>query len=494
VCIIGLDTRGPQRSLAAAEYADGGPREACGIVGVYAPGEEVARVAFFGLYALQHRGQESAGIASGDGDRIKVRTAMGLVGQAFQEEDLGGLEGYLAVGHTRYSTTGSNRLNNAQPILSRHAGIEIALAHNGNVINAVELKEELAGWGCTFSSSSDSEIIAHLLTHAPASSWEERVAYCMRRLQGAYSLVVMTPDALMGIRDPLGVRPLCIGRLNGGWVIASESCALDHIGAEYIREIGPGEAIMVDGSGLRTLYQREPDGSVAKCIFEHIYFARPDSILDGKLVYRNRMAMGAELAREFPVEADMVIGVPDSATAAAVGYSQESGIPFAEGLVKNRYVGRTFILPDQRLRDLGVRRKLNPLPELIAGKRVVVVDDSIVRGTTTPHVVSLLRKGGAREIHLRICAPPIMWACHFGVDLATRKELLAANNSVEEIRELTGADSLGYLSHEGLIRSVGLPRNNFCMACFTGDYPVPVQLEMDKLVLEVSEPAAEPIA
>ena len=362
------------------------------------------------------------------------------------------------------------------------------------MINAVELRQELAEWGCTFSSSSDSEIIAHLLTHAPASSWEERIAYCMRRLQGAYSLVVMTPDALMGIRDPLGVRPLCIGRLNGGWVIASESCALDHIGAEYIREISPGEAVMVDDRGLRTLYQREAEGSAAMCIFEHIYFARPDSILDGKLVYRNRMAMGAELAREFPVEADMVIGVPDSATAAAVGYSQESRILFAEGLVKNRYVGRTFILPDQRLRDLGVRRKLNPLPELIAGKRVVVVDDSIVRGTTTPHVVNLLRKGGAKEIHLRICAPPIMWPCHFGVDLATRKELLAANNSVEKIQELTGADSLGYLSHEGLVRAIGLPRSNFCMACFTGNYPVPVQLEMDKLVLEVTEPAAEPIA
>jgi len=454
----------------------------------------VARVAFFGLHALQHRGQESAGIASGDGDRIKVRTAMGLVGQAFQEEDLEGLEGHLAVGHTRYSTTGSNQLSNTQPILSRHAGLEIALAHNGNVINAVELKQELAEWGCTFSSTSDSEIVAHLLTNAPGTSWGERIAYCMRRLQGAYSLVVMTPDTLMGIRDPLGVRPLCIGRLNGGWVIASESCALDHIGAEYVREISPGEAVVVDDQGLRTLYQREPDGTVAKCIFEHIYFSRPDSILDGKLVYLNRMAMGAELAKEFPVDADMVVGVPDSATAAAVGYSQQSGIPFGEGLIKNRYVGRTFILPDQRLRDLGVRRKLNPLPELIAGKRIVVVDDSIVRGTTTPHVVSLLRKGGAKEIHLRICAPPIKWPCHFGIDLATRKELLAANNSLEEIREFTGADSLGYLSYDGLLRAVGLPRSNFCMACFTGNYPVPVQLEMDKLVLEVSEPAAEPIA
>ena len=417
---------------------------------------------------------------------------MGLVGQAFQEEDLGDLDGHLAVGHTRYSTTGSNRLNNAQPVLSRRNGVSIALAHNGNVINAVQLKRELAEWGCTFSSTSDSEIIAHLLTYAPASSWEERIAYCMRRLEGAYSLVVITPDSLMGIRDPLGVRPLCIGRLDGGWVIASESCALDHIGAEYVREVEPGEAVVVDDRGLRTLHQRESPGPYAKCVFEQIYFARPDSILDDELVYSNRMAMGAELAREYPVDADVVIGVPDSATAAAVGFSQESGIPFGEGLIKNRYVGRTFILPDQRLRDLGVRRKLNPLPKLIEGKRVIVVDDSIVRGTTTPHVVSLLRRGGAAEIHLRICAPPIMWPCHFGVDLATRRELLAANNSVEEIRQLTGADSLGYLSLEGLIRAIGLPKSNFCMACFTGDYPVPVQLEMDKLVLEVSEPAGEP--
>ena len=463
------------------------------MVGVYAPGEDVARVVFFGLYALQHRGQECAGIATSDGSEITVRTAMGLVGQAFQEEDLTSLRGHLAVGHTRYSTTGSNNIYNAQPILSKGRDVEIALAHNGNVINAVDLRAELTDWGCTFSSSSDSEIVANLMANAPASSWEERIAYCMRRLEGAYSLVVMTTDALFGIRDPLGVRPLCIGKLDGGWVIASESCALDHIGADYVREVEPGEAVMVDAEGLKTVYQRERSNGSASCIFEHIYFARPDSILDGKLVYRSRMTMGAELAKEHPVEADVVIGVPDSATAGAVGYSQESGIPFGEGLVKNRYVGRTFILPDQRLRELGVRRKLNPLPELIAGKRIVVVDDSIVRGTTTPHVVSLLRRGGAKEIHLRICAPPIMWPCHFGVDLATRKELLAANMTVEEIREYVGADSLGYLSHEGLVKSVGLARDNFCMACFTGNYPVPVQLEMDKLVMESDRTLESPL-
>ena len=464
---------------------DGDLHEACGVVGVYSRRENVARVAFFGLYALQHRGQESAGIATGDGERIRVQTVMGLVGQAFQEEDLTLLPGHIAVGHTRYSTTGSNTLSNAQPICSKNSQVELALAHNGNVINAVELKQELSDWGVSFTSSGDSEIIAHLMSHAPAASWKERIAYCMRRLEGAYSLVVMTKDELLGMRDPLGVRPLCIGKLDGGWVIASESCALDHIGAEFVREVEPGEAVLVDDDGLRTIYQREPDERQAGCVFEHIYFSRPDSVLNGKLVYSTRMAMGAELAREHPVDADMVIGIPDSATAAAVGYSQESDIPYGEGLVKNRYVGRTFILPDQRLRDLGVRRKLNPLPELIGGKRIVVVDDSIVRGTTTPHVVGLLRKGGAKEIHLRVCAPPIMWPCHFGIDLATRKELIAANMTVEEIREFVGADTLGYLSHEGLLRAVGLGKENFCMGCFTGRYPIPVQLEMDKLVLEV---------
>jgi amidophosphoribosyltransferase len=460
-------------------------QEACGVVGVYSPGEDVARVAFFGLYALQHRGQESAGIAAGDGERIRLHTAMGLVAQTLEEDDLARLPGHVAVGHTRYSTTGSSNIRNAQPILSRGPTVELALAHNGNVVNAAELREEVAEWGVTFSSTSDSEIIAHLMSNAPAGTWEERVAYCMRRVRGAYSLTVMTKDSLLGIRDPLGVRPLCIGKLDGGWVIASETCALDHLGATFLREVEPGEAVMVDGDGLRTIYQREPERSPAPCVFEHIYFARPDSILGGKLVYSTRLAMGAELVREHPVEADMVIGIPDSATAAAVGYSQESGIPYGEGLVKNRYVGRTFISPDQRLRDLGVRTKLNPLPEIIEGRRLVVVDDSIVRGTTTPLVVGLLRKGGAREIHLRICAPPIMYPCHLGVDFPTRRELLASNKSVEEICSFLGADSLGYLSHEGLLRAIGVSRDSVCMGCFTGNHPIPIQLEMDKLALEV---------
>ena len=461
------------------------PREECGVIGVYLNEQDAVRPTFFGLYALQHRGQESAGIAVSDGAKIKVQTAMGLVGQAFEEEDLVRLTGSLALGHTRYSTTGSSQLRNAQPIISKGPEVELALAHNGNVINAVELKDELTGWGCTFSSSGDSEIIAHLLSNAPATSWKDRIAYCMGRLQGAYSLVLMTKDSLLGVRDPLGVRPLCIGKLNGGWVLASESCALNHIGAEYVREVAPGEAVYIDGKGLQSIYTKDLEGRHATCMFEYIYFARPDSLLNEKLVYSTRMAMGAELAKEHPVDADMVISVPDSATAAAVGYSQESGIPFGEGLVKNRYVGRTFIQPDQRLRSLGVQRKLNILPDLIKGKRIIVVDDSIVRGTTTPHVVGLLRKGGAKEIHLRICAPPIKWPCYFGVDMATRRELIAANMTLDGIREYVGSDTLGYLSQEGLLRAVGTKRSEVCMACFTGEYPIPVQLEMDKLALEI---------
>ncbi len=489
------DTSGHPNTAAFPPNEDGhigdAPREACGIVGVYSPGEDVARYAFFGLYALQHRGQESAGIAASDGGVIRSKVSMGLVGQAFQEDDLSNLPGHIAIGHTRYSTTGRSAIDNAQPICSVSESVNLALAHNGNVINAAELKAELARWGCTFSGTNDSEIIAHLIANAPALNWEERIAYCMRRLQGAYSLAVMTPTELLGIRDPLGVRPLCIGKLNNGWVLASESCALDHIGASFVRDVEPGEAVMIDAYGLRTVYRRTDNGNsnggleAAGCVFEYIYFARPDSVIGSRLVHSARKAMGAELAREYPVDADMVIGVPDSATIAAVGYSQASSIPYAEALVKNRYVGRTFIQPDQQLRDLGVRLKLNVLPEIIRGRRVVVVDDSIVRGTTTPHVVNLLRRGGAQEIHLRICAPPIMSTCHFGVDMATRPELIAANMSVEAICSYVGADSLGYLSHDALVRAVGLPRNSMCMACFTGKYPIPVQLEMmDKLGLE----------
>ena len=461
------------------------PREACGIVGAYLPGEEAARTTYFGLHALQHRGQESAGIATGDGAGIKCRTAMGLITQAFDEEDLALLPGHLGIGHTRYSTTGSSNIENSQPIFSRGSGVEIALAHNGNIVNARQIRSELESWGAEFTSTSDSEIIAHLLTHAPPATLEERIVYAMGRLEGAYSLTVMTKDTVYGIRDPMGVRPLCIGKLNGGWVIASETCALDQIDAEYVRNVHPGEVVAIDANGLRTVSRRISDHVRAPCIFEHIYMARADSVVEGRLVYNSRKAMGEQLATEHPVEADMIIGVPDTGIPAAVGYAEESGIPYEEGLFKNRYVVRTFIMPDQRLRDMGARMKYNPLLENIRHKRLVVVDDSIVRGTTQAQIVTMLKRGGASEVHLRIAAPPIKYPCHLGVDFPTRAELLASNREIDEIAEFVGADSLGYLSKEGLLRAVGTTENRNCMACFTGNQPIPVQLEMDKLALEI---------
>ena len=461
------------------------PREECGVVGVYAPQGDASRIAFFGLFALQHRGQESAGIAASDGRSLRTHSDMGLIAQVFREEELQPLSGIMAIGHTRYSTLGSSKASNAQPFLVKGVHGELALGHNGNVVNAPQLKWELKEqWSCDFTSTTDSEVMAYLLANAPGTTWEERISHCMRTLQGAFSAVALAPDTLMGIRDPLGVRPLCLGKLGEGWVIASESCALDHLGATFLRELEPGETVLIDRNGPRSFIWPGVEGRRALCVFELIYFARPDSTLDSNLVYTTRRAMGAQLAREHPVEADVVIGIPDSATAAAVGYAQESAIPYSDGLVKNRYVGRTFIEPDQRLRDLGVRTKFNPLPEVVSGKRVVVVDDSIVRGTTIPHVIGLLRKAGALQVHMRVCAPPIRHPCHLGVDMPTRQELIAANKSEDEIQDFIGADSLGYLSVGGLLKAVGGSRGGFCDACFTGNYPIPVQLEMDKLVLE----------
>ncbi len=456
--------------------------ESCGVFGVYAPGINVAQTTFFALFALQHRGQESAGIAVTDGNEIKIHTCMGLVSQAFTETNLALLQGYISIGHNRYSTTGSSRPTNAQPILAKSDGLTIALAHNGNIINSKLLRDELQERGYHFHTSSDSEVIANLILASPGQNWQEKVEYAMHRLQGAYSLVILTENKLIGVRDPFGVRPLCLGTIDGGWSIASESCALDHIGAQFTREIDPGEILVIDSQGVKSF--KKENGKKALCIFEYIYFARPDSIIQGKLLYPAREAMGRILAEEYPVDADFVMGVPDSATAAGIGYSHASGIPYCEGLLKNRYVGRTFIEPDQRIRELGVQLKFNPLSRIIAGKRLVVVDDSIVRGTTTPRVVNLLRKAGAAEVHLRICAPPIRYPCFFGVDMATKWELIAAKKTVPEIREHLGADSLGYLSLDGLIRAVDLPKDIFCLACFTGAYPIPVQIEMDKLALE----------
>jgi amidophosphoribosyltransferase len=457
--------------------------ESCGIFGVYAPKEDVARLTFFALFALQHRGQESSGIATTSGNGIFLHTGMGLVSHVFDESALSRLPGTIAIGHNRYSTAGSSRLANAQPIVLDTPEGKLGLAHNGNIINAVPLRQELEDKGYRFTTTSDSEVIAALIVSSPGHSLEEKTGNAMKRLQGAYSLVILTDRALLGVRDPMGVRPLCLGRIENGWVLASDSCALDHIGSNMIREVNAGEVVTIDANGPRGIQAASPQ-TQALCVFEYIYFARPDSTIGGRLLYRAREGMGRGLAREFPVDADLVVGVPDSATVAAIAYSKESGIPYGEGLLKNRYVGRTFINPDQRIRELGVGLKFNPLREIIAGKRLVLVDDSIVRGTTTPRVISLLKKAGAREVHMRVCAPPISYPCFFGVDMATRWELIAARKTVPEIREFINADSLGYLSLDGLVTAVALPKESLCLACLTGDYPIPVQLEMDKLALE----------
>ena len=461
--------------------------EECGVVGLRSSDNDVARLAFFGLFALQHRGQESAGIASADGSEIHIVSNMGLVNQVFREEDLEQLVGNIAIGHTRYSTTGSSTEKNAQPCLVHSPDISLAVGHNGNITNAQALRTELIEQGIVFRSTNDTEVIAHLLACSPASSIEERCQYAMKRLQGAYSLVILTKDKLVAMRDPMGVRPFSLGKLPAdkpGWVVASETCALDHIGAVYERDIDPGEIVVFEHESVHSIRSPQKPVKTALCSFEHIYFSRPDSILENSSVYMLRRQMGARLFREHPVSADVVIGIPDSATPAAEGFAQESGIPYSQGLTKNRYVGRTFIQPDQGLRDLGVRMKFNPLTDVLKGKKIVVVDDSIVRGTTTPHVINLLRKAGAKEVHLRVCAPPIRFPCHFGVDMATRKELIANQRTVSEVQALVGADSLGYLSVEGLHSVLGAGVDTHCDACFTGDYPIPVQLEMDKLAFE----------
>jgi amidophosphoribosyltransferase len=462
--------------------------EECGVFGVSAPGEDVARLTYFGLYALQHRGQESAGIATTDGKALMLRTRMGLVATAFDEESLSGLTGQAAIGHTRYSTTGSSRLENAQPLRLEDPNLGwLALGHNGNITNAGPLRIELESQGVSFETTSDSEVIGKLVVASHGSSWASKLRRAMARLTGAYSLTLLTPTQLIAVRDPMGIRPLCMGRLpDGGWVVASESCALMTVGAQFIREVEAGEIITIGAEGL-TSYAGLPDVNQATCVFEYIYFARPDSVINNISLYTARQQMGRELAREHPAEADIVIGVPDSATPAAIGYSLESGIPYTEGLIKNRYIGRTFIQPHQHLRERGIGLKFNPLPDVLRGKRVVVVDDSIVRGTTTRPIVELLRRAGATEVHVRIHSPAMNNPCYLGVDTARREELIAHRMSVPEIARHIGADSLGYLSLPGLFRAVGLGGEKLCSGCFTGHYPVPVQMEFtvdNKLALE----------
>ena len=438
--------------------------------GVYAPQHDVARLAYFALYALQHRGQESAGIATCEEGHMTTQRDLGLVSQVFDERSLRALTGDMAIGHVRYSTTGGTGWENAQPVY-RHDRRPVALAHNGNLINAVELYNELIEQGVRFRSTSDSEIIAALISSHPAEEIEDAVAAVMKRLRGAYSTVVMTETGVVAFRDPAGVRPLCLGRLEDRFVVASESCALDIIGAELMREVQPGELISLGEGGLETRIAIESDRP-AVCVFEHIYFSRPDSKLEGSSLQLARGRMGEILAREAPVDADLVISVPDSGNPAAKGFARASGIPQDDGLIKNRYVARTFIQPGQELRRHGLRMKFNPLPDVVRGKRLVVVDDSIVRGNTMRQIVQMLREAGAKEVHLRMSSPPIRHPCHYGIDMPTSEEMIAHGRTIEEVADVVAADSLAYLSLEGVYEAIGSGRDTHCDACFTGDYPL----------------------
>jgi amidophosphoribosyltransferase len=458
----------------------------CGLFGIRSPERDVARIAYFGLFALQHRGQESAGIAVSDNGRLTVLKDMGLVTQVFSEQKLGGLQGELAIGHTRYSTTGSTYWANAQPLV-RHGRVRtVALGHNGNLTNASQLRDELAADGVTLAATSDTEVIAALVADDPAPL-EEAVANAAARLEGAYSIVALAEGKLLGLRDPHGFRPLSLGRLGDDWAIASETCALDLIGADHERELRPGELVVIDADGCSAT-QAVPSATGALCIFEYIYLARPDSQLADVEVYGARVRMGEQLAAEAPVDADMVMPIPDSGTPAAIGYARASGIPFSEGLIKNRYVGRTFIEPDQGLREQGIRLKFNPLAD-VAGKRIVVVDDSIVRGNTTRQITTVLFEAGAREVHMRISAPPIVSPCFYGIDFGDDEQLVAAGRPVEDVRSEIGATSLAYLSLEGVQAATTKRESEVCRACFTRRYPtrVPAGGRLAKLRFEPAQ-------
>ncbi len=463
-----------------------GPRDECGVFGVYAPEpeHEVSKLSYFALYALQHRGQESAGIAVADvGGQIMALRELGLVNQVFDEQKLRALTGEMAVGHVRYSTTGSNAWENAQPV-HRSDRREVALAHNGNLTNAVELQAELREQGVAFRSTSDSEVIAAMIAAHPAERVEDAVAETMRRLEGAYSVVIMTADRVIAFRDPAGIRPLVLGQLGDRYCVASESCAFDIIGATFLRNVRPGEIVSLTERGIQTRQGVESERE-ALCVFEYIYFARPDSRMGGTLLQAARWRMGEVLAREAPAPtADLVIAVPDSGNAAARGFARASGLPQDDGLIKNRYVARTFIQPGQELRKHGLRLKFNPLAEIVGGRSLVVVDDSIVRGNTTRQIVQMLRDAGAREVHLRISAPPIRNPCHYGVDMSSREEMIAHGREVDEIAREVGADSLAYLSLEGVYEAIGGARERHCDACFSGDYPLRSEAQ-DKFAFEL---------
>ncbi len=482
-------------NLLPGEPGEQGPQDACGVFGVWAPGEEVAKLSYFGLYALQHRGQESAGIAVSDGDGIVVYKDMGLVAQVFDERHLATLVGHLAIGHTRYSTTGSSNWENAQPAFRHTDDGGIALGHNGNLINTGELArlaaesqvergDLLLPGFATPDATSDTDLVTELLANHPSRSLEKAALEVLPLLRGAFCFVFMDETTLYAARDPQGIRPLVLGRLERGWVVASETAALDIVGASYVREVEPGELLAVDEHGLRS--QRFAEADPKGCIFEYVYLARPDTSIAGRSVHEARVDLGRRLARRDPVEADLVIPVPESGTPAAIGYAQESGIPYAQGLVKNAYVGRTFIQPSQTIRQLGIRLKLNPLREVIDGKRLVVVDDSIVRGNTQRALVRMLREAGAAEVHVRISSPPVKWPCFYGIDFATRAELIANGLAVDEIRQSVGADSLTYISLEDLVEATTIPVERLCTACFTGEYPIelPAPEALGKHLLE----------
>ena len=465
----------------------------CGIFGIHGHGVDVANLTYFGLFALQHRGQESAGIAVGDGNGVRIHRDMGLVAQVFSPALMAELSGgIVAIGHTRYSTTGGSRAENAHPLPFLHPTLGPgAIAHNGNLLNSEAIRRQLEEQGAVFETSLDTEVMARLIEHTHGKTWEEVVRKAFARVVGAYSCAIVTAREVIALRDPYGFRPLCIGYIprpgQPVHVVASETCALDTVNATFVREVQPGEMVILDDHDIRSVIFQSSGGKHAMCVFEFIYFARPDSILKNCELEEARVRMGYELAKEAPVEADMVIALPDSGTPAAIGYAEASGIRFREGLIKSRYINRTFIEPDQSLREAGVVLKLNPLRRSIAGKRVIAVDDSIVRGTTSRRIIDVLRRAGAREIHLRISSPPMRFPCFMGVDIGSSKQLVAANRSVDEVRKLIGADSLAYLSIPGLMRAVGVGTiDQFCRACFDGSYPVPVpqQLEMDKMQFE----------
>ena len=457
-------------SAEAALELDDKFHDECGLFGAWNHAE-AANVVYLGLYTLQHRGQESAGIASTDGHAFHLEKAMGWVADVFSRDRLKRLPGHRAIGHVRYSTAGSSNLRNAQPISASTAHGPVAIAHNGNLVNAEELRAELEKDGAVFQSNSDTEVILHLLAREPGATLIEQLARALTRVKGAYTLLLLTPDSMVGVRDPSGFRPLSLGQLDDGWILASETCALDLMEAKVVRDVEPGEILVVDDKGLTSFKPFKPADRL-QCVFEYVYFARPDSVLWGRNVHAVRKALGHQLAREHPVQADLVIPVPDSGVGAALGFSEESGLPYDSGLVRNHYVGRTFIEPQQGIRHFGVKVKLNPNREVLEGKRVVVVDDSIVRGTTSRKIVKMIRSAGAREVHVRISSPPIQWPCYYGIDTPTRKELIGSSHKVDEIQRYLGADTLGYLSLEGMLKATGSDPNDFCHACFTGQYKV----------------------